>query len=206
MLIHLLGDSHTNVFRPLAAPFKVHPNIAACAHNIVKKGNIVKDIPAEDKIIFSFGEIDCRLHIYYQFLKTRRPITKIIEETIDFYRIFLGSQELYQRDLAILNIVPAGAWKENNPKWRDIGTPFEVKNILHTEVHYLLNEMARQFNHKIIDIWDFVIDVSGGTKLEYRDDEVHLSKAALPILLLKTAEVFPELKEEIMKANDRTNN
>ena len=202
MLIHLLGDSHTNVFKQLKAPFKAHPNITACAHNIWRKPILqdeIANIDINDKIIFCFGEIDCRLHIYYHFVKENISPGTLIDNTISNYLLFLRQ---VKQSFAVFNIVPAGTWQGPEINWKGITTPVGIRKTIHNEFHHKINEMCMRQDFKVIDIWPDIMDDSGFAKRELKCDEVHLGKAALPIILTKIAEVFPELKEEIMKAND----
>jgi hypothetical protein len=178
--------------------------MAFCAHNIREKGVLqawLNTININDKIIFSFGEIDCRTHIYYQFLKLKReyPISCLVADTINNYRLFL---EQVKQDFCVYNILPAGTWQGPEINWKGICTPVQIRNIIHNELHYTLNAMCHFYNFKVLDLWSEVLDDDGFTKKELKCDEVHLGNGALPIILPKVADVFPELKEEILKAND----
>jgi hypothetical protein len=203
MLIHLLGDSHTNVFRGLKPPFQIHPNTPTCAHNLWRKGALLGDIAGidiNDKIIFVFGEIDCRTHIYYRFLKLKReiPISILVDNTVNNYRLFL---EQVKQVFAVYNVLPAGTWQGPEINWKGISTPVQVRSIIHSEFHYKINEMCRRHNFKVIDMWPDILGDDGFTKKELKCDEVHLGDGALPLILPRISAVFPELKEEIMKAN-----
>ena len=195
MVFHIIGDSHGNIFLNLPNfTFKQH---SVCAHSLIKdkyrevfleylRSNVQKD----DHVILIFGEIDCRLHFHYQSQKQNRSISDLIDDTIRRYGLFGKMLSEIGIDFAFYNVVPTGSWAVldygNGMKTCEM----ELRKRIYREFHDKLATYCRENNYKIIDMWDLIAGDYGFTKQEYRQDEVHLNTAVLPIALKEIARVF----------------
>lgn len=192
--IHIIGDSHGNIFHNI--PNFSFNQMPMCAHNLLKeshKKQILTYVEAKvkegDHVLLIFGEIDCRLHFHYQSQKQNRPISELIDETIQRYGAFGKILSDMGIDYAFYNIVPTGTWK--HLRYSEYATcEMELRQRIYREFHDKLAEYCRKNGRKLVDIWDSVADEDGFTKHEFRQDEVHLNTKALPIILKEIEQVF----------------
>jgi hypothetical protein len=113
MSIHVIGDSHTGVFRTYGeiidethraerdiVPFiKCEINGATAYHlkdehsstnSSIKLRELLDKVDKKnDLVLMWFGEIDCRLHIAQQAVKQDKSMLEMIENTIDNYTVVL---------------------------------------------------------------------------------------------------------------------
>ncbi len=192
MTIHVLGDSHTKVF--LGLGFKVM-EWAWCAHNLHRKQElrqyIEKYIKEGDSIIWVFGEVDCRNHIYYQCMKRggKDSVTDLIKETMERYGEVIARYSQYR--FAVYNVVPAGRWPKgwrNNPRWGT--TPPAARVAIHRKFHAALSALCRQRGWPEIDIWPYVLGPDGHAKVEYTCDDVHLNGKVVPFIVAELRKVW----------------
>jgi hypothetical protein len=186
MTIHVLGDSHTNVFRDFVVPkypeFKV-ASWAFCAHNLYRKGEIADyiccNVKPNDQILWAFGEIDCRIHLFKQWKKQDVSLGKLIDETVENY--LKSCWSVTDNEFAIYNVVPAGCWaKETSlPDY----APLPIRILCHTELHAKIELMCQTESVPVIDVWPAVLGDDGCAKREYRTDEVHLNEKIVPFLM-----------------------
>jgi hypothetical protein len=95
-LIHVIGDSHVVPFRG-SMPFLAHHLGAATAYNLNRQNSttssneklfrVINRLGEKDIVMLSFGEIDCRIHIYYQYKKSngKYSINELIDRTVSNY-------------------------------------------------------------------------------------------------------------------------
>lgn len=187
-LIHVIGDSHTRVYR-MARPFVVHHLGGATAHNLGKPNSttrsyeqlfrIVKRINLRrDILLLIFGEIDCRIHIHYQYEKQegKRTVLQLIDQTIERYGAVIQQLRYLGANVCVHGVAPA-ARQENIYQYPFYGSP-EVRS----QISRLFNQQLKQFctrhGYPYVDIYSQVADASGFTLPEYAGDEVHLNKKA----------------------------
>jgi lysophospholipase L1-like esterase len=186
-LIHVIGDSHGKIFRG-HRPFIVHHLGAATAHNLVKENSItksnkklssiIKRINRKDVVLLVFGEIDCRIHIYYQYKKNgeRKGVSELIDETISNYGAVLEKL----RGLGIRTIVcgvPPATKVRNEYRY-----PFYAPPEVHCQINRDFNAKLREFcsnnGFHYIDIHSRFSDDDGFMLKEYAADEIHLNRKA----------------------------
>lgn len=183
MTIHVVGDSHGNVFWGLAGfTFAQEP---VCAYNLIDPEhknllNSAINTPKGDHVLLIFGEIDCRLHIHIQ----NRPISDSIDNTIQRYGSVGKILSDAGVDFAFYNVVPTGTWG-------NLSCEIGLRKRIYREFHDKLALYCRENGYKIVDVWDLVAGEDGFAKPEYKQDEVHLNTKALPILLKEIKRVFP---------------
>jgi hypothetical protein len=133
--------------------------------------NTIDDICGQDDLVlFSAGEIDCRIHIYYQHMKSGRSIDELIEGTIDNYVVFL--RLMYERrvNFCVLGIPPAGRQEENR-----FGYPYyasrEQRIPIFEQFNRKLRERCGKEGFRYIDLYSSTVDDDGLINLEFAEDD-----------------------------------
>jgi lysophospholipase L1-like esterase len=189
-LIHVIGDSHVIPFRG-SIPFLAHHLGAATAYNLIKKGSstrsneklfkIVDKLGRNDIAILCFGEIDCRIHIYYQHRKSdgRYSVEDLINRTVANYGEIMG--QLKQRGVNFfIHCVSPATEVGNEYKYPFYGTP-EVRSRINRAFNERLKAFCAENGYGFIDIYDKVADENGLMLKEYAGDEIHLNKKAVKL-------------------------
>src|SRR4030065_332176 len=96
-IIHVIGDSHVRPF-VFRNPFLVHHISQATAYNLNKENSFSQSkrylnsfLPKinrkRDVVLLVFGEIDARVHIYYQYAKRggKLSIEELVDVTVERY-------------------------------------------------------------------------------------------------------------------------
>ncbi|MBM3156592.1 MAG: SGNH/GDSL hydrolase family protein [Chloroflexi bacterium] len=190
-LIHVIGDSHVIPFRG-SMPFLAHHLGAATAYNLIKKNSstrsneklfkIVVKLDRKDMVVLLFGEIDCRIHIYYQHKKSdgKHSIDQLIDRTISNYGEVMAQLKQHGVNFCVHSISPATE-VGNEYKYPFYGTP-EIRS----QINRMFNEKLKSFCDKnvypFIDIYDRVADKNGLMLREYSGDDIHLNKKAVKLV------------------------
>ena len=148
------------------------------AYTLGKRGiNLVnistRPIENNDVVVFSFGEIDCRTHIY-----NHQPY----KETID--KIILGYENAVKENLStlnnnirmcVLNILPPARKTDRsyNPEYPINGTDEERKAYT-LYFNQQLKKMCQYNNWVFIDVYDKYADDEGMLSDELSDKIVHI--------------------------------
>ncbi len=204
--IAAVGDSHS------LRCFENHPCIAdsktyfgynkldgKTAYKLVDHDKRVRKIitPIKEKaLIFSFGEVDVRIHIQYKHLQTGTPVETLISNTAKRYTDYIANLRGEGFDIHIFNVIPTGdftgaafeAWKNN------LNYPFTTN---YAERQFFTHQLNDQYKKKckskdipFIDIYDHLVDESGRRKKELIYDFAHLNSKTADILLAHYK--FPE--------------
>ena len=189
-LIHVIGDSHVAPFRG-SMPFLAHHLGAATAYNLIKKDSstrsneklfqIIGKLGKKDMAMLLFGEIDCRIHIYYQHKKSngKHSVGELIDRTISNYGEVMAQLKQRGVNFCVHSISPATE-VGNEYKYPFYGTP-EIRS----EINRTFNEKLKSFCDKngypFIDIYDRVADKNGLMLREYAGDDIHLNKKAVKL-------------------------
>jgi hypothetical protein len=190
-LVHVIGDSHVVPFRG-SMPFLAHHLGAATAYNLTKKNSttrsneqlfkVINKLGEKDIVMLSFGEIDCRIHIYYQHKKSngKYSIEELIDRTISNYGEVMAQLKQRGVNFCIYCVSPATN-VGNEYKYPYYGTA-EVRS----QINRLFNKKLRAFcqsnGYKFIDIYDRVADRDGLMLKEYAGDDIHLNKKAVRLV------------------------
>jgi hypothetical protein len=178
-----IGDSHTWVFKSKCDIYHIsNPT----AHNIRKHDLAIRNvIRKKEENIFSFGEIDCRIHLYRQSIKQDKEIVELAHETIDRYTDYVYELMQDGYDIYIMSVPPAGT-QSNHFKYNDYASYGHRKLI-----NFMFNmELERTCTLKQIHYIDYyfkVCDGKMGRKIDYVEDDVHLNS--------KVADVVMEIME-----------
>jgi len=183
-LIHMIGDSHVKMFRRKRL-FVVHHLGAATAHNLGnpnsttnsnrKLFNIIDKISRKDIVVLVFGEIDCRVHIYYHYKKNneRTALSELVNVTISNYGRVLEKLREAGVNLLVYGVPPA---TEVRNEYR---YPFYAPPEIHSQINRVFNEKLKGFceanGYEYIDVHSRFSDESGFMLGEYAADEIHLN-------------------------------
>ncbi len=190
-LVHVIGDSHSKTFRR-KLPFVVHHIGAATAHNLKKKGNSTKSneklfdtldkIRKKDVVVLLFGEIDCRIHAYYQFRKNeeKQTIGQILDMTISNYGEVIGQIKDLGMSPCICSVAPA-ATVGNEYNFPFYASP-EVRCEITMTFNGKLEEFCRDNGYVYLDVYAKVCDENGVMLPEYLADDTHLNDDAVNIM------------------------
>ena len=190
-LIHVVGDSHVVPFRG-SMPFLAHHLGAATAYNLPKKNSstrsneqlfrVINKLGNKDIVMLSFGEIDCRIHIYYQYKKSNEKysIGELIDRTIENYGEVMAQFRERGVNFCVYCISPATR-VGNEYKYPFYGTP-EIRSQINRTFNEKLRAFCQKSGYKFIDIYDRVADKDGLMLKEYASDDIHLNKKAVGLV------------------------
>lgn len=190
--ILVIGDSHVWPYY-LKHPFLVFHLGGCTAYNIdnphsstrawQKINNLLDRYNPKNKIlIFSFGEIDCRLHIYNQYLVGQKKVSiqALINKTVKKYLFALKQIRSCGYRVAILSPTPTGT--ENNIYRKKYFANFKNRSKITKEFHNTLSRVAKANDFYYLDIYSKVSSSNGGIKKKYQQDCVHLNSLVVPLL------------------------
>ena len=190
-LIHVVGDSHVVPFRG-SMPFLAHHLGAATAYNLNKTKSttkaheklfkVIDRLGKRDIVMLCFGEIDCRIHIYYQHKKSngKYSIGELIDGTISNYGEVMGKLKEQGVNFCVYCVSPATI-VGNEYKYPFYGTP-EIRSQINRTFDERLRTFCERNGYKFIDIYDRVTDKDGLMLQEYAGDEIHLNKRAVGLV------------------------
>ncbi len=188
---HVVGDSHTEVFNNCDL-FQVHHIGPATAFNLNKPNNttrsfeklfsIVNNLRKGDIVILVFGEIDCRIHIYYQYKKNNEEISlpDLIDATIDHYFDVIQKLQKGGLFICVYGIPPVGT-QENMYHYPYYASRNE-RSLIYSEFNQKMKNRCIILGLPYIDIHSATSDSNGFILPIYTADEVHLNKNVLPIV------------------------
>tara|TARA_Y100000589_G_C27032819_1_gene579748 strand:+ start:285 stop:905 length:621 start_codon:yes stop_codon:yes gene_type:complete len=146
--------------------------------------------PIKDKhLIFSFGEVDVRIHIKLKHVQTGIPVKTLISNTANRYTDYIVKLRNEGFDIHLFNIIPTGDfegvefenWKNN------LVYPFTTSYAERQHYTLSLNNQYRKNcavkRIPFIDIYDHLVDESGKRKEELIYDFSHLNSKTADILL-----------------------
>jgi O-antigen chain-terminating methyltransferase len=206
--IHVIGDSHTAFFST-SNLFTVHHIGPATCFNLKNKkssndslnklNDVLKITGNNNKILMVLGEIDCRIHIYYQYKKNegKFSISELIDRTIQSYGDFLLSLIEQGYYISVCGIVPVGT-EENIYGYRYYATR-EVRSLIYQEFNSKLKSFCCKNNLKFMDIYEITSDEQGFFLPEYTDDGVHLNSKLI-------SHIEQLAMDEFSMTNERLNN
>lgn len=152
--IHIIGDSHSLTFEG-APNIKTHWCGAATAFNLWKKHKtiqqILNEIPSQDEILFCFGEIDARIHIYQA---TKQYDIDIIDYIINITAyIYVKYIDLLEstRKISVMAIPPQGL--EDNDYGYEYYADREYRQYITSKLNLSIKELCTSLRIPFIDIW-----------------------------------------------------
>lgn len=210
--IYCIGDSHVSVFLgrdqlapifptlkasiiPFFQPFRLGPVTAYnfCEYGTKSKGRenleecLKKYVPKGSWIMFSAGEIDCRVHVLKQMSLQRRDANEI---TLDIAQRYLNFIKIFSNDfkICLMSPPPTGFRSEIDVEYPFIGSESE-RNSITSFLIINLRKIAHELKIPFIDAYSSGVLKGGTTNRKYLWDGVHMATLALPILVKQLAEV-----------------
>ncbi len=133
-----------------------------------------KFIFPEDRILFSFGEIDLRVQVMNHVNNKKKPLEEVIDTIVNNYFSFL----IYMKDKGFKNIslwAPIPTGRITSDEFPMNGSE-EERNIA-TQLFILkLKEKLKDIDIKVFSLFEFLIDEKLITRIEYLADNIHLSQ------------------------------
>jgi hypothetical protein len=129
----------------------------------------------KDIVMLVFGEIDCRIHIYYQYKKNNEKftITELIDRTISNYGVVLEQLDIRDITFCVYGIPPASK-QENVFDYPFYAAP-EIRSKINKEFNERLKKFCKENGYKYMDIYSKVVDKNGFILEEYAADTTHLN-------------------------------
>ena len=134
-----------------------------------------------DVVLLIVGEIDCRIHIYDQYMRRGQsePIETLIDETVTRYgEVLLSLRHRGYR--VVVHSVPAAAHEENiyNAEfYADEPTRAQIVRAYNER----LSKWCSENGFEYLDIYRLVRDETGFIRNDLTEDGIHLSPLALPL-------------------------
>ncbi len=209
-LYHVIGDSHSWAFKRHRS-FIVHNIGPATAYNLASPGSTVRSYEKlfriidrmntkRDAVIMVFGEIDCRVHIFNQYMKNngKVPVAALIDRTIENYNKILKALNGRGVNFYVYGVLPATQHVFRYPPYATLRMretlfrefneryPYLAPPGVRAEIHRLYNErlreLCRENRYKFIDIYPCVADSSGFVREEFIADEIHVNGKVMPFI------------------------
>lgn len=207
-VIHVIGDSHSWAFKK-QIPFVINNIGPATAYNLVNKDSTIQSnrklFQALDKIdskkdyvILSFGEIDCRVHFYNQYMKNNGSISmdELMDTTIENYGEILSQLKERNINFIVYGVLPAArdvvryppyatkrireelvnSYKKNYPYQ---ASP-EVRSYINSRFNEKLKAYCEARGYKYLNIYRVVANERGFVKDEFVADEIHVNGKIMP--------------------------
>jgi lysophospholipase L1-like esterase len=187
--VYVIGDSHTNVFNHslLFLVYHIGPatafnliNIRSSTDSYEKIKKILLTVKKGDVVILVFGEIDCRIHIFYQFKKhqEKMSLSELIDKTVHNYGEYIKMLKKQGIELCICGITPVGEEKNiyNYPYYAER----HVQSSIYNEFNSKLKSYCEYSGVQFLNIYPLTSDASGFLQKAYSDDGLHLNAKILP--------------------------
>lgn len=207
--IYCIGDSHVVLFskRDKLLPiwdfnnrcyrenenFIVYQIGPALAYNLMRQDTktkskekiecILREIPKGSKIILSFGEIDCRVHLSKRILKepSKEKQQQIIYSCAERYMEFIKSLKKDYNPI-VFGVPPSNNFPFKDRQYPHLGSGI-FRNKITKEFNEYLERNLSKFNVPVVSLYDYLVDKKGQTLVHYQIDGVHLSQRAVPFLI-----------------------
>lgn len=183
-LIHVIGDSHVQVFKGISKYVLIHRLGPSTAYNLGRKGS------TGDILVLVFGEIDCRIHIYNQYEKNKRKFTisEWIDRTIASYGDVLEQLNGLGMNFAVYSVPPVGT--AGNAYGHPHYATREIRGMITREFNQKLKLLCRQKGYKFLDIYSAVCDERGFMPEEYAFDDTHLNGKVAGLIVDRFGDEF----------------
>jgi hypothetical protein len=179
-MIFIIGDSHARFnFQNLKL---THKNLwipSITMHRIGRDQKLLNFEPYmndENNIfIITYGEIDCRCHLYRQ-IEQGRNLEEICKKLVEDYFFTIKSQINKYKHIFVCSIVPPMRKCEatgQHTEFPILGTDDE--RVKYTKLmNSLIKELSEKNNYKFIDFYDYYSREDGTMKFELSDTICHI--------------------------------
>lgn len=197
-MIWVFGDSHAGKFGAddrfkLVGP--PAPTAYGLAHEKSKSESLfilqalLHFAEQNDIVLFSLGEIDCRVHIYRQSIIQKREANEIIFDVIKRYgRVLKDVRDHNPVNVAVMDVPPAV--KQPNVYMVDYYGTRDQRAEIARRFNIVLKDWCEKNQICFVEIWPFLADERGWLKEEYAVDEVHVSEQVVPIVVQQLEQCF----------------
>jgi hypothetical protein len=180
MSIHTIGDSHsTNGWYGVIQHYLGSILCYSFGNEKLNRCDIRNfDIKDGDTIIFCFGEIDCRCHIYKHItdeITYQDIINNIVNNYFDAIELNISISQIIFKNICVYNIVPP-IQKYNtleNPEYPYLGSDEERKQYV-LYFNEKLKEKCIEKEYIFFDIYNNYIDENGFLIKSLSDGNVHI--------------------------------
>jgi hypothetical protein len=197
-VIHVFGDSHSLLFQHPA--FFIHYvgpstafNLRSDTSSTQSKKKIFDTLAGLDHtsrqfLMFVFGEIDARIHVYNIHKQKNRAIVDVIDATIESYEMFLREVvSVYPKcTFLVCAVVPAGEQGNyyNYPYYASRDERVEITRLMNES----LERMCLRHSWTFVNVNHLLVESDGSRKKEYVFDDIHFSDRIVPFIVddLKT--------------------
>jgi hypothetical protein len=180
MSIHTIGDSHSH--NGWSGIINHHLGPVLCysfGKDKLSRCDIRNyDIKDGDTVVFCFGEIDCRCHVYNHISDEstyQDIIIHIVDDYFEAIDLNIITSQIKIKNVCVYNVVPP-IQKENtheNSEYPYLGTDEERKKyVLH--FNQKLKEKCIEKGYIFFDVYDNYIDDNGFLRKDLSDGNVHI--------------------------------
>ncbi len=174
MMNHVIGDCHSLSFR-LIPNCKIHHLPSVTMHRVGRDKLDAVDlqkfgVEKGDVCIFSFGEIDARIHFAKQRDEKHREIDEIIQTFVANYLTTINlNRSIYGNLCIVYTIVPASNYGiEINPE-SFAAAPLEERIFFTERLNAELRLQCAKREIEILDVFEDYADENGVLRREFSD-------------------------------------
>lgn len=182
MKAYSIGDSHSDFsFRNVLehrysiAPMTMHRVRRDKINFLEVFKNMGVDVPYDSFVIFCFGEIDVRCHIFNQINLGNLTEDEIIKNLATDYISHINTQKSFFEKVGILSVTPPSTninGKGNND-FPFTGSDKERSRYT-TKLNHFLKTLCQENNVKFIDAYKYYADENGMLMSSMSDGSVHI--------------------------------
>jgi len=187
----VLGDSHSDqMFRKLNRDDIIIKHIGARTafkltdhDDLVRVALIESDPEKKNRILFIFGEIDCRIHLISKSRGVNGiPFINLINETAKSYLSYINKLRHEGYNIAVLSVEPSTA----EDGLGDIFGTWEERIIITESLNYAYERYCKHFKIPFFDIYSDLVTLDGHRIPEMISDARHLNEKSGDIFLQKS--------------------
>jgi len=206
-MIHCIGDSHAAVFsgeekmqpcwpersNDLLPYFRSYRIGTATAYQLENKKGLIFDLlnsinlNEHDKIMFWFGEVDIRAHLYKQSLLQAKAVDLIVNKCVGRYINTVLWFKFFQLPIIIWG--PIASWNKSKPYTGPSFASNEIRNKITKLFNDRCVELCKMHDLIFISVFEEMLNEDFTTNTIYLDDwedcHIHLSQRAMPLILNK---------------------
>ena len=175
-MIHIIGDSHAARFEKIGGVI-IHYVGPWTAHNLHRHDSqicaVVNKLPINSSFLFGFGEIDCRIHIFYQSKIKNILENVLVSNTVEQYLKYILKFNL---PFGVLAVPPQGL-QENIYSYQHYATR-EQRQQITNEFNLALEKACKLYNIGFINIWKY-------EKVTWPDEDFEVDKCHIKSDVIK---------------------
>jgi hypothetical protein len=179
--IHTIGDSHSAGGWGDISGVLVHWVGPKLCYSIGRDGITIEDsygVKEGDVVVFCFGEIDCRFHVY-RYSQNGIGYQVVIDYIVDAYfrSIRTAVSKFKSLRTCVYNVVPAieAAGISVNSEQPFLGTD-DDRQMYVRYFNRKLKEKCAEYNYTFVDVHDSYTNARGFISKELNDGSVHIKE------------------------------